>query len=277
MTAPLPLVLEIEHLSLAYGAVVALSDLSLDVGAGEVHGVLGEDGAGKTTLMKVLGGYIPSSRYSGQIRLDGQPLALRSIRDGLQHGIALVPRLLAVFEHMSVAENVTMASGEVHRRLSISRRHGESQAADVLHRWEIAISLDADVRQLAPMQRRQMMIANALATGPRLVVLDEPLAGMPDGRSLSGVIRLIRRIAERGVACLCLARRPVDATLVSDRISVLRDGALAGQWRREAFDEPTLAEAMYSQRAYNPDAARRHDDFGQSGGLWGYLRRGARQ
>jgi ABC-type sugar transport system ATPase subunit len=121
------------------------------------------------------------------------------------------------------------------------------------------------------------MIANALGIEPLLVVLDEPLAGMPDGRSISGVVRLIRRMAERGVACLCLAKRPADATLVADRISVLRDGEIAGQWGREDFDEAALAAAMASQRAYDPEAGKQYDDFGQRRGVFDHWFKGTRR
>lgn len=269
--------LELEHVSMSYGATVALHDVTFSVAAGEVHGVLGEDGAGKTTLMKILGGYLPNKEYSGVVRLAGQPLALNSIKDGLRHGVALVPRLLAVFDHMSVAENATMARSETQRRFSLSRRNVDHQAEEVLRRWEIPIKLGDQVRDLGPLQRRQLMIANALGVEPVLVVLDEPLAGMPDGRSISGVVRLIRRMAERGITCLCLARRPVDATLVADHITVLRDGALAGQWRREEFDEPTLAAAMASQRAYDPEARTRHSDFGERKGMFDHWFKGIRR
>lgn len=264
--------LELEHVTLSYGAVVALNDVTFSVAAGEVHGVLGEDGAGKTTLMKILGGYLPSKAYSGVVRLAGQPLALTSIKDGLRHGVALVPRPLAVFDHMSVAENATMARSETQRRFNLSRRNVDRQAEEVLRRWEIPIKLGDQVRDLSPLQRRQLMIANALGVEPVLVVLDEPLAGMPDGRSISGVVRLVRRMAERGVTCLCLARRPVDATLVADHITVLRDGALVGQWRREDFDEPALAAAMASQRTYDPEARTRHGDFGERKGVFDQFR-----
>lgn len=269
--------LRVDSLTLAYGATVALNAVSFDVLAGEVHALLGEDGAGKTTLMKVVGGYIPAGAYSGQLLFQGQPLQLRSIKDGLRQGIAIVPRKLALFDHMSVAENVTMASGEVQRRMTISRRAAQDEAAALLRRWEFAVPLDTDVRTLAPLQRRQLMIANALGVDPLLVVLDEPLAGMPDSRSISVLVRTIRRLAERGVAVLCLARRPADATLVADHITVLRDGAVAGQWQRENFDEPALAAAMASQRAYDPEAGRQHDDFGQRRGVFDHWFRGTRR
>jgi ABC-type sugar transport system ATPase subunit len=269
--------LRIDHVTMAYDAAVALSDVSFDVLSGEVHGLLGEDGAGKTTLMKIVGGYIPASAYSGQLLYQGQPLHMRSIKDGLRQGIAIVPRKIALFDHMSIAENVTMASGEIQRRLTISRRAAQDQATALLRRWEIAVPLDADVRSLSPLQRRQLMIANALGVDPLLLVLDEPLAGMADSRSISVLVRMIRRLAERGVTCLYLARRPVDATLVSDHITVLRDGAVAGQWQREDFDEPALAAAMASQRAYDPEAANQYDDFGQRKGVFDHWFKGTRR
>lgn len=262
---------------MAYGATVALDDVTFSVLAGQVHGILGEDGAGKTTLMKIVGGYIPASDCSGQMWLAGQPLALRSIKDGLQRGVAIVPRKLMVFEHMSVAENITMAMGEIQRKFTLSRRRIDDDAMQVLQRWEIAVDLAADVRNLSPLHKRQLMIANALAIDPVLVALDEPLAGMPDGRSISGIVRLVRRMAERGVTCLCLARRPADATLLADHITVLRDGSVAGHWQRSDFDETTLAAAMASQRAYDPEAGAQHDDFGVRAGFFDQFRWGKRK
>ncbi len=261
-TSPSSALLQVDHLTMAYGPTVVLSDVSFEVLAGEVHGVLGEDGAGKTTLMKIIGGYIPANAYGGQVLFQGQPLHLRTIKDGLRQRIAIVPRKIALFDHMSVAENVTMTSGEMERRLTISRRAAQDQAEALLRRWEIAVSLGADVRTLSPVQRRQLMIANALAIDPLLLVLDEPLAGMPDSRSISVLVRMVRRMAERGVTCLYLAKRPMDVTLVADHITVLRDGAVAGHWRRDDFDEPALAAAAASQRAYDPEAVAQYDDFG---------------
>lgn len=271
------LLLQVEHLTASYDKFVALDDLSVDVQAGDVHAFLGEDGAGKTTLMKVISGYIPADGYSGRLLLNGQLLQHRSIRDGMKQGIAIVPRKISLFDHMSVAENVTMAKGELGRRFSFSRRGSLDDAFSVLRRWEIDVPLDADVRSLSPLQRRQLMIANALAIEPQLVALDEPLAGMPDARSISVLVRMVRRFAEHGVTCLFMARRPSDAELVADVITVMRDGKVAGEWQREDFDETTLAAAMVSHRSYDQQAAGQHEDFEEPPGPLDHWFKGIRK
>jgi len=277
MTAQTDLLLQVEHLIVSYDGAVALDDVSVDVRAGEVHAVIGEGGAGKTTLMKVVSGYIPLGGYSGQLLLNGRVVQHRSIRDGLQQGIAMTPRKISLFDHMSVAENVTMTKGEIDRRFSFSRHSTRDEATDVLRDWEIAVPLDADVRTLSPLQRRQLMIANALAVGPQLLMLDEPFSGMPDARSVSVLVRLIRRMAERGVTCMFLTPRPADAMLVADAITVLRDGAVAGEWRGAELDEATLAAAMQSERAYDPAAAIHHEDFEERPGPLDHWFKGIRR
>ena len=103
--------LDVNRLTMAYVAgVLALDDVSFSVTQGTLHAILGEDGAGKTTLMKILGGAILTEKTTGQILLGGQPLVLRSLAEGIHRGIAMVPRKIAVFDHMSVADNIMVAS-----------------------------------------------------------------------------------------------------------------------------------------------------------------------
>lgn len=269
--------LRIEHLTVAYDSFVALDDISLVIRAGEVHSVLGEDGAGKTTLMKIVSGYIPAGGYTGQVLLSGRPLELSSIRDGLDRRIVMVPRKISLFDHMSVAENVTMTKGELDRRFTFSRRSTRDDAAAVLKHWEIDVSLEADVRTLPPLRRRQLMMANALAVEPQLLVLDEPFSAMPDARSVSVLVRLVLRVAAEGVTCLLLERRPSNAVLVADTITVLRDGKVAGEWQRADFDESTLAAAMASQRSYDRQGVAPHEDFEERPGPLDHWFKGIRK
>ena len=121
MASEQPALLEIDRVTEAYKGLMALDDVSLRVQRGMVHAIVGEAGAGKTTLMKILGGFIRAGDYSGQIRLAGEALKLRSAADALRAGIAIVPRKVAVLENCSVAENIALSSSQVGRSFWMSR------------------------------------------------------------------------------------------------------------------------------------------------------------
>ena len=152
------------------------------------------------------------------------------------------------------------------------RRRTEDQAREVLAHWGIDLDLGASVRAMSPLQRRYLMIARGLAASPQLVVLDEPISGIPGQHAASQLLLTIRRIAERGVTCLYLAKRPAEAMQVAQAITVLRDGEVVNTWERIQFDEAELLAAMASQRLGDSRVERNEDDFDERGGLFGPLR-----
>lgn len=267
-----PNLLVVNHLTMAFGDLVALDDVSLQVGAGSMDVILGEDGAGKTTLLKILSGAIPAGDYSGEVLLDGKPLILRSLADGLQHGVTIVPRKIGVFDRMTVADNVMMARWQHEHRFVSSRKATESKAEEVLARLSIAIDLGAKVASMSPVQQRQLMIARALAVDPKLVVLDEPLTGIAGHHAASQLLRTARRVAELGVTTIYLARRTAEALQVADVITVLRDGAVAGIWTRPDWDEAAMVSAMASRRLGDAPRTHSEDDFAEPAGPFGSLR-----
>lgn len=263
-------ILEISHLTKSFPKVVALDDVSLQVRPGAIHAVLGEVGAGKTTLMRILGGFYPAGSYEGQILLDGRPLTPRSPGDALRAGVSMVPRRLGLFEHLSIAENIVVGSWQSSHKLLISRGSTEREAREVLARWEIHLDLDQRVSQLTAAQKRLVMIARALCVGPRVIILDEPLYNITIPHAIGQLLLLIRRLAERQITCLYLARRPADAFQIADRVTVLRDGAVVGTWERTDLDEAAIAAAMASQRYGDFDHVD-DDDRPDTGGLLGSL------
>lgn len=263
--------LEISHLTLSYGDYTALDDVALCVAPRSVHVVLGEDGAGKTSLMKVLSGAIPAGGYTGELRLAGELLAPRSLADGVHAGISIVPRKIAVFERMSVADNVMIASWQRERRFVRLGRETERRATELLEAWKFNIDVGAPVQSLSALQQRQLMIARALAIEPNLIVLDEPLFGISGQHAASQLFWTVRRIVDHGITCLYLTRRLTEAMQVADVVTILRDGQVAGSWQRPDFDEPAMLAAMASQRL--GDRPRPvEDDFGDGGGWFGPLR-----
>jgi ABC-type sugar transport system ATPase subunit len=270
MNSELPVLLEVSHLSMPYKTLVALDDVSFQVNRGTVHAIVGEAGAGKTTLMKILGGLVRDDDYSGHALLEGQILKLRSPSDALRLGIAIVPRKMAVIENCSVSDNIEMASWQLRKSFWVSREKDVERSQALLRQWSIDIDCDAPVRDLTPLQKRLLMIARGLAVNPKLIILDEPLTGVPGSHASAQMVRFVHRIAEHGLTCLYLTQRAQEAMMVASSLTVLRDGVVMGTWRGPDFDESAIAAALPGSRAdqVNPAA----DDFGDSGGMFGPLR-----
>jgi len=243
-----PNTLEIAHLTKALPKAVALEDVSFQVPAGSIFGLVGDTGSGRHTLMKILAGIFPAETYEGQITFDGRLMLLKEPRDALLAGIGVVPRRAGVFDSLSVAENIMVASWQVRRRFLVVGGQIEQQAAALMEKWGINLDPHVPAAGLTPAQKREVMILRALCIEPRLVVLEEPLAELNSAQAVSQIIWLIRRMVERGITLLYMARRPSTVMQVADRIAVLRDGQVSGSWARDSFDETAMLTASLSQR-----------------------------
>lgn len=271
-------VLELAHITLRFhnrrtgSDVVALDDVSLAVLPGEIHVLLGENGAGKTTLFNILAAKHPAGAYTGEIRIAGQPVILRSAQDALRHGIGVVPRRSGIFSKMSIAENVALGWWtESHRGIMLNRGAMDERALVVLERLNMKLDVTALANRLSTGQQRQLLIARALATDPKVIVLDEPAAFLTTASEQAQHIHMIRLLAEQGIGCLYLTHRPAEAALVADRVTVLRDGRLNGAWPRVEIDELKLTQAMISQRIGDGGYVD-HDEPDEPEGLLGSLR-----
>jgi len=211
-------------------AAGGVRDVSLEIRAGEILGLAGLVGAGRTELARVIFGLTPAD--SGAIELDGTPVTLRSPRDAVHHGIAYVPedrRRHGVVLEMAVAENMTMA---VHRKLfpgSWLRSAVEQTLAKNFVR-DLAVKCagpQAPAGSLSGGNQQKVSLARWLATKPRVLILDEPTQGVDIGAKAE-IHRIIRRLAGEGLAVLLISSDLPEVLGMSDRIGVMRGGHLAG-------------------------------------------------
>jgi ABC-type sugar transport system ATPase subunit len=263
-------ILEVSHLTIVFRSVVALEDVSLQVRTGEILALLGADGAGKTTVMKILGGLYPAKSYQGEIALAGEPAIFNTPRDAIRRGISVVPRRPGVFGSLSVGENIAMGNWETSGGFLIKQQAIHDQAQETLKWLGVTLDLSVPAEQLDPAQKRVVALARAVNTQPRLVVLDEPAAYVSGPAAMGQLMRIVRLFAARGITTLYLTRTPAEAIQIADRITVLRDGITEGTFERADFDPTVLTMQMMSQQPGRP--AGMDDDADAPGGLMGSLK-----
>jgi len=211
-------------------AAGGVRDVSLEIRSGEILGLAGLVGAGRTELARVLFGLTPAD--SGAIELDGSAISLLSPQDAVRHGIAYVPedrRRHGVVLEMAVAENMTMA---VHRKLFPSAwlRSAAEQTLAKNFVCDLAVKCagpQAPAGSLSGGNQQKVSLARWLATKPRVLILDEPTQGVDIGAKAE-IHRIIRRLAGEGLAVLLISSDLPEVLGMSDRIGVMRGGRLAG-------------------------------------------------
>ncbi|MFC4051913.1 sugar ABC transporter ATP-binding protein [Actinomadura syzygii] len=201
-----------------YGGTTVLDGVSVALRGGRVHGLVGENGAGKSTLARVLCGAVRAD--AGRVLVDGEPVALRSPRDALRHGIALVTQEGAIVPGLSVADNVLLGTRGALRARSADRDRIAALAA----RAGFALDPSARAGDLPLVHRQQVEILRALARGARVIALDEPTALLP-APAARRLLRLARDLAERdGLAVVLISHRLEEVLDACDTVTVLRDG-----------------------------------------------------
>jgi len=217
---------EVREISKAFPGVQALDRVSLALKAGEIHALVGENGSGKSTLVKCLSGV--HQPEAGEIRLHGQVVSMPNPIVARQYGVATIYQELSLVPTLSVAENIflgrfpTVASGQI-----IDWQTMRRESVRTLGELGIEIDPDVVVRSLSMAEQQLIEIAKAISEDSSVLVMDEPTAaiGLAETRRLQ---ELIRQLARQGKAILYISHRIDEVFQVADRISVLKDGRLAG-------------------------------------------------
>ncbi|MBA2365719.1 MAG: ABC transporter ATP-binding protein [Actinobacteria bacterium] len=236
--APVTSAIELRGIVKRFPGVVANSNIDLELRHGEVHALLGENGAGKSTLMSVLAGiYQPDA---GSILIDGEPIALRSPRDAIQAGIAMVHQHFRLVKPFTVAENVLLGA-----RTSwlLSPGRLEAEVADLAQQAGLKASPSARIWQLSVGEQQRVEILKALYRKARVLILDEPTAVLTP-QEAEALFVTLRSMAADGRTVVFVSHKLSEVMSVADRITVLRGGKHVGTLETASTDEHRLAHLM---------------------------------
>lgn len=228
----LPL-LELRKVSKHFGAVSALTDIDLEVNAGEVVALVGDNGAGKSTLIKILAGaHAPSS---GEIFFNGESVSIDNPSDAISLGIATVFQDLALCENLDVVANIFM--GHELNKWHLDETAMEARSWVLLNELAARIpSVREPVASLSGGQRQTVAIARSLLTEPKIIMLDEPTAALGVAQTAE-VLNLVDRVKQKGLGVIIISHNMEDVRAIADRIVVLRLGKNNGVFAPSASNE----------------------------------------
>ena len=213
--------LRLQGITKRYGGVTALANVDFACSLGTIHAVVGENGAGKSSLMKIIAGVVRPDE--GQLYLEGEPVQFTSPAEAARLGIACIFQELSLLPDLSVADNISIADPPKHFGL-IDRRRQRRTAEKVLHQVGCPdIHPDERVKDI-PLSRQQMVeIAKALVRDPRLIIMDEATSALT-ARDVEQLYRIIRELRGRGLAVLYISHRMPEIVAIADICSVFRNG-----------------------------------------------------
>jgi simple sugar transport system ATP-binding protein len=237
--------LEVRNVSKYFGNVVALKDVSVHVGAGEVTCVLGDNGAGKSTFIKILSGV--HRHDEGQLLVDGEDTHFSSPREAKERGIATVFQDLATVPLMSIWRNFFLGSEPTKGKGPLRRvdiRFAQDTMVDEMRKMGIDVrDPDQPVGTLSGGERQAVAIARAVYFGAKVLILDEPTSAL--GVKQSGVVlRYVAQARKRGLGVIFITHNPHHAFPVGDRFVVLNRGRILGSWNKGEISRDELIKMM---------------------------------
>jgi D-xylose transport system ATP-binding protein len=235
-----PALLSLRGVNKSFGAVNALTDIDLDVAAGEVVAIVGDNGAGKSTLVKVLAGVHQAD--SGAISFDGSEVHIGSPNAAISLGIATVFQDLALCENLNVVENLFL--GQEMGPLRLDEVEMEVKSWELLRQLSARIpTVRIPIASLSGGQRQTVAIARSLLGNPRIIILDEPTAALGVAQTAE-VLDLIERLRERGLGVIMVSHNMEDVRAVADRVVVLRLGRNNGEFEAHSVSSEEVVAAI---------------------------------
>jgi rhamnose transport system ATP-binding protein len=233
--------LRANNISKSYAGVQALRGVSFELLAGEVHALVGENGAGKTTFIKTITGAVVPDE--GEIKINDEAVRDNSPARAKHLGVAAIYQEPTLFPDLSVAENMALESEQGNAWRPVDWKERRRRAAELLDHVGGRFDVERDAGSLTMPEQQLMEIARAVGANARILIMDEPTASLTEEET-QNLYRVIQNLRERGVGIIYISHRLEELQVIADRVTVLRDGAVVGTYSMSEVDPPQLIRLM---------------------------------
>ena len=232
--------IRVENLNVVLGGNSILKNIDFALRSGEIHAITGENGAGKSTLAKVIAGI--HQPVSGTISLDGKPVTLRSPKDAIRNGIALIHQEPLIFPDLDVAENVFV--GRLPKKASLAdHKEAIRRTNEILQQLGVNIKADSEVGNLSIAQQQMVELATAMSEDAKVWIFDETTASLTS-KEVNELFKIIRGLRDRGCAIAMVTHHLNEVFDLADVVTVLRDGAKVAERKISDLDHDQLVNLM---------------------------------
>lgn len=234
-------VLEARNIVKTYGGVTALGGVTMKLTAGHVHALAGENGCGKSTLIKIISG--AERPDSGEIVINGVSHTHMTPKGAIQLGIQVIYQDFSLFPNLTVGENIVLTSAVADKRKIFSERRSRPAAQAIVDELGLSLNLDKDVDQLSVADKQLTAICRALINDARVIIMDEPTTALTHSE-VQRLFALVNKLQERGVALVFVSHKLEEALQVAQDVTILRNGELIISGPADEFDRKSISTYM---------------------------------
>jgi ribose transport system ATP-binding protein len=232
--------LSLTNVCRSFGPVQVLHGVDISLSAGEVHALIGENGAGKSTTMKIMSGYLAAT--SGTLTMNGTPVSFANSQDAEAQGVVLIHQEFNLADQLSVEQNIFLGH-EKKRGFLLDKAGMQAETRALLARLNCQVDPSARVRDIANADKQMVEIAKALSRNAKVLIMDEPTAVLTE-REAEVLFEQVEQLKSEGVAILFTSHKLDEVNRISDQITILRDGHVVSSGPATNYNEDQMAESM---------------------------------
>jgi inositol transport system ATP-binding protein len=234
------IILQVNHLTKSFGGVKALDNISFTLEKGEVHALMGENGAGKSTFMKLLMGLLQPD--SGEIIFEGYLVENKTVHQLLAMGISMIHQEILAVPELTVAQNIFLGN-EKGNKFWINESANNAKVQQLLDSLEVNFKATTKIKHLSIAEKQMVEMAKAISNNAKIIIMDEPTSAISD-KEVAVLFKIIRQLKEKGVAIIYISHKMDEIYQIADTITVLRDGKYIGTHPAKELSHNALITMM---------------------------------